>query len=120
MRVPSIMPSTWFLRRRTKACGQPRFSTGSQVALRTVQSRSRMLPAVDELVGRSAGTATAELDRRDDGLAHAPTPPPTTVSPPGRAREHAGPVRRMVLAATAGGLVGAVVASGALLLQGDY
>jgi S1-C subfamily serine protease len=79
-----------------------------------------MIPAVDDLVGRSGGKATAELDRRPDGLAHVPTPPtPTPVSPAGRARKHAGPVRRTVLAATAGGLVGALVASGALLLRDD-
>jgi serine protease Do len=79
-----------------------------------------MIPGVDDLAGRSAGTATAELDRRIDGLAHITTPPtPTPAGPPGRAREHAGPVRRMVLAATAGGLVGALVASGTLLLRDD-
>jgi serine protease Do len=79
-----------------------------------------MIEGVDDLAGRSAGTATAELDRRTDGLAHIPTPPtPTPAGPPGRAREHAGPVRRMVLAATAGGLVGALVASGALVLKDD-
>jgi S1-C subfamily serine protease len=79
-----------------------------------------MIPGVDDLAGRSAGTATAELDRQADGLAHITTPPtPTPAGPPGRAREHAGPVRRMVLAATAGGLVGALVASGALLLRDD-
>src|SRR5215210_5292939 len=79
-----------------------------------------MIPVVDDLVGRSAGTATAELDRRSDGLTHAPTPPtPSPASLPSRAREHAGPVRRMVLAATAGALVGAFVASGTLYLRDD-
>jgi serine protease Do len=79
-----------------------------------------MIPGVDDLVGRSAGAATAELDRRIDGVGHIPPPPiPTPASPPGRVREHAGPVRRMVFAATAGGLVGALVASGALLLKDD-
>jgi S1-C subfamily serine protease len=79
-----------------------------------------MIPSVDDLVGRSAGPATAELDRRTDGFGHIPTPPtPTPASPPGRAREHAGPVRRIALAATAGGLVGALVASGGLLLRDD-
>jgi serine protease Do len=78
-----------------------------------------MIPGVDGLANRSTGTATAELDRRDE-FGHIPTPPtPTPASSPGRAREHAGPVRRMVLAATAGGLVGALVASGALLLRDD-
>jgi putative serine protease PepD len=77
-------------------------------------------PDVDDLAGRSAGTATAELDRRNDGVAHAPNPPTLPpVSPPGRVRQHTGPVRRMLLAATAGGLVGAVVASGTLLLRDD-
>jgi serine protease Do len=79
-----------------------------------------MIQAVDDLAGRSAGTATAELDRRSDGVAHAPNPPtPTPVSPPGRVRQQTGPVRRMLLAATAGGLVGAAVASGALVLRDD-
>jgi serine protease Do len=79
-----------------------------------------MIPGVDDLTGRSAGTATAELDRRTDGVAHTPTPPtPTPANPPGRDRERAGPVRRIVLASTAGGLVGALVASGALLLRDD-
>ena len=79
-----------------------------------------MIPGVDDLAGRPAGAATAELDRWTDGLAHIANPPtPTPAGPPGRAREHAGPVRRMVLAATAGGLVGALVASGALVLRDD-
>ena len=79
-----------------------------------------MIEGVDDLAGRSAGTATADLDRRNDGLAHITTQPtPTPAGPPGRAREHAGPVRRMVLAATAGGLVGALVASGTLVLRDD-
>src|SRR5262249_25798351 len=61
-----------------------------------------------------------ELDWRPDGVAHATTPPtPTPVSPPGRARRHAGPVRRLALASTAGGLVGALVASGTLWLRDD-
>src|SRR5262249_61977780 len=72
---------------------------------------------VDEPVGRSGGTATVAPGSRSGGFDHAiPPSPPAPVSPPRRARERVGPVRRMALAATAGGLAGALIASGALVL----
>src|SRR5262249_43234331 len=67
---------------------------------------------VDELVGRSGGTATVAPGSRSGGFDHAiPPSPPAPVSPPRRARERVGPVRRMALAATAGGVAGAPLAS---------
>src|SRR2546430_6871847 len=72
---------------------------------------------VDDLAGPSGGTATAELEPRTSGVAHATPPTPQTpVSPSSRARERVGPVRRMLLASTAGRVAGAVIASGALVL----
>jgi hypothetical protein len=75
---------------------------------------------VDDLAGPSGGTATAELGPGTTGVAHTtPTTPPTPVSPSSRARERAGPVRRTLLASTAGGVAGAVIATGALVLTDD-
>ena len=75
---------------------------------------------MDDLAGRSGGTATVEPETRSGGFGHATPPSPqASVSPSSRARERVGPVRRMALAATAGGLAGALIASGALVLTRD-
>jgi hypothetical protein len=71
-----------------------------------------MMLAVDDLVDPAGRSATAALDPGERGPGHAlPQCPPNPVSSPSRARERVGPVRRMLLTASAGGLVGPHLAS---------
>src|SRR5262249_5394517 len=88
------------------------FSPGTQEALRRRPSRAPMMRPVDDLVGPATGVANAAIHPDGRRIGDEPTRcPPTSVSRASRARERVGPVRRMVLAASAGGLVGAHIAS---------
>lgn len=71
-----------------------------------------MMRPVDDLVGPAGGTATSVTVPDGRGVGHTTSQcPPTPVSPTSRARERVGPVRRMLLAAPAGGLVGVPIPS---------